>query len=321
MYKFHHTEDIDRSSTSDVDTLDEQMRLMVNRTVRALDKLPRHDTTFGSLTETIFRTFISTHKSIRLLLKEAGAEPDYAPDAMSLVREQVEKVFVITLLLDDPQKWILVYFKDDWRRFYEYDVLLNGREQKDLPGFEFDNAQKNRLRILQNNASVSELEKEWLEFKFYNPGSAIPSHLKGSSIPEFPTPGKVKENMNDKSAEEFLVRLHKEYKRICGYSHVGLDKLQIVSMRVVPNRLSESHKDVFLEQALIRPAMWTSYLTVACACTEAYKYLQQYDPDISRTAQLLDILYDFWAVLRQQSLIGKVFWGIRAKRVLPPLLQ
>ncbi len=316
---YHHTDDIDGSQVFDANDLDEQMRLVVHRVVATFHTLPKHDATFSSVMEVLLRTFLSTHKSIRLLFKEAKSDPDYASDATSLVREQVEKVFVVTLMLDDPQRWVGVYFKDDWRKFYEYEVLLNDEERKNLPGYQ-GNERRKIMQMLQANANVSSLEKEYIEHKYNNPGVPLPAHLKSVQVPEFPTPGKVKEVMSDKSADAFLIRWHKEYKRICGYTHVGLDKGQVTAMRVVKNRLRESAKDIFLEREIVLPTMSTSYVATASACTEAWKYLKEYDRDVSRTAMLLDALLDYWGTLRQQSLLAKVFWDIRAKQVLPPVI-
>ena len=318
---YHHTEDIDRKNTQDVSEIDDQIRLLVNRSINALSNSSKRDATFDSLIETVLLTFIGTHKSIMLLLKQADSDSDYASDAMSLVREQVEKVFVLILILDNPQKWIQVYFKDDWRRFYEYEVLLNSEERKNLEEFQMNEQREKDLQEYQNAIGVSDLEKEWVEFKFNNPGAAIPQHLEGAAIVGFPTPGNVRKCMENKSAEEFLIRLHKEYKRICGYSHIGLDKLQVTAMRVTTNNISESNKGVFVEQALKMPVLWTSYLAIACACTELYKSLQQYDPDVSRTGDLLEALFEIWFVLEQKCLLGKVFWDVRAKKILPPLIR
>ncbi len=316
---YRHTEDIDGSQIFDANELDEQMRLVVHRVVGAYDQLPNHTETFNSLMDVVFRGYLSTHKSIRLLLRESKSDPDYAADAMSLVREQVEKVFLITLLLDDPNRWVSVYLKDDWRRFYEYEVLLNEEERKDLSGHQSDERTK-IVEILRKNANISPLEKEYIEFKYNNPRAHLPAHLQGAQVDPFPTPGQVKDLMVNKSAEEFLTRWHKEYKRICGFSHVGLDKGQITAMRVVRNRLLDSAKETFLELEIVLPAITTSYVAAASACTEAYKYLQRYDQNISRTAMLLDALLNFWGTLREQSLLAKVFWDISAKNVLPPVL-
>jgi hypothetical protein len=316
---YRHIENISGSREFVADEIDEQMRLTIHRVVGAFNQLPNHTETFSSLMDITFRGYLSTHKSIRLLLKESKSEPEFAPDAMSLVREQVEKVFLISLLLDDPNRWVSVYFKDDWRRLYEYEILLNKEERKDLPAHQGDEHTE-IVEILQKNANVSALEKEYIEFRYSNPRGNLPAHLHGAQVHPFPTPGQVKDKMQDKSTEDFLIRWHKEYKRICGFSHVGLDKGQVTAMRTVRNKLRESAKEIFLEREIVLPTMTTSYVAAASACTEAYKYLRKYDPDVSRTTLLLDALLNYWATLRQQSLLAKVFWDIRAKNILPPVL-
>lgn len=318
---YHHTEDIDGSKSFDVNTLDSQMRLVTNRIITAFNKLQDHTPTFRSLTETLFESFLTTHKSIRLLLKEAKTDPDYASDAMSLVREQVEKVFVITLILDDQQKWIPIYFKDDWRRFYEYEILLNDEERKNLQRHQVDkNKQQKIIDVLRDNAKLSKPEVEYIEHRYNKPGTPLPAHLKGSEVPEFPTPGKVKDNMTDKSSEPFLNRWPKEYKHICGYSHVGLDKLQVKSMGVVTNNISDEHKKIFLEREIILPTISISYIATASACTESWKYLRTYDADLSKGDSFLEAIFNFWDSLREQSLLGKVFWNIHAKTILPQII-
>jgi phosphoglycerate-specific signal transduction histidine kinase len=93
---------------------------------------------------------------------------------MSLVREQIEKVFVISLLLDDPDKWIPIYFKDDLRRFYKYQFLVLEEERKSLPRFQVDKDKREKiLENLKNNADLSDLEKELIEHKFTQPGVPI----------------------------------------------------------------------------------------------------------------------------------------------------
>ena len=57
---------------------------------------------------TQLRLFAITHKSIRILLRRAYREPDKTliADAASLVREQIEKLFIGALALEDPHRWI-----------------------------------------------------------------------------------------------------------------------------------------------------------------------------------------------------------------------
>lgn len=118
------TEDLTGNREFNADELDAAMQLCLNRISAAFSKLDNHSPTFGSLMESIFQSFARTQKSIRLLLKQTGEDLNFASDAMSLVREQIEKVYVVALILDDPAKWIEIYFKDDWRRLYKHEVLL-----------------------------------------------------------------------------------------------------------------------------------------------------------------------------------------------------
>ena len=63
----------------------------------------------------------TTHMSIRVILARAYRQKDYTlvPDAASLLREQVEKIYIIALFLDNPVKWITRYSRSAWRADYE----------------------------------------------------------------------------------------------------------------------------------------------------------------------------------------------------------
>ncbi len=149
---------------------------------------------------------------------------------MSLVREQIEKIYVVALILDNPSKWIELYFKDDWRRLYKHEVLLNTEERKNLQRFQEHNKvteetyDKWRLAM-----KVSDHEKELIIHRHDNPGVAKPVHLTSVDLPVFPTPGQVPEKIADVKLKDFLLRWHKEYEFICGYNHVGLEKLFVGS--------------------------------------------------------------------------------------------
>jgi hypothetical protein len=44
-------------------------------------------------------------------------------DPMSLAQEQIEKVYVVMLLLEEPERWTERYLKDEWRKTYERHLL------------------------------------------------------------------------------------------------------------------------------------------------------------------------------------------------------
>src|SRR5438067_735479 len=59
----------------------------------------------------------TTHRSIRVILSRAYRAKDWSlvPDASSLLREQVEKIYIIALFIDNPAKWIMRYSRIGWR--------------------------------------------------------------------------------------------------------------------------------------------------------------------------------------------------------------
>lgn len=84
-----------------------------NSSENELEKLEKISNGFCLIVTLLLKSFLSTHTSIihiHLLKNEEKEKSSktvmiYGSDAMSLVREQIEKVFVITLLCSDPIKW------------------------------------------------------------------------------------------------------------------------------------------------------------------------------------------------------------------------
>lgn len=317
---YYHAEDISHTKEFDANELDTKMKLCVNRIIATFHKLEKtHSLTFRSLMEEFFKAFLSTHKTIRLLLKEAHNDSDYASDAKSLVREQVEKVFVITLILDDPDKWIAMYFKDGWRRFYKHSFLVEAEESKNLPRFaEWKAEAEQRLNFYQQVSGVSSAEKELVDFKFNNFAVPTPVHLKGLDL-YFPTPGQVKELVTDVNTKIFLKRWHQEYEYLCGYSHIGEEKIMISAMK--KTRLSEDNKNEYLQREIILPSISISYISVASTCTEAWKFLIKYDNDLSKSGDFLSAIFDLWEEITQLGLMGKLFWNIHARNILPHIIK
>lgn len=317
---YYHIEDITETKEFDANELDAKMKLCINRIIASFHTLEKtHSLTFRSLMEEFFKAFLSTHKTIRLLLSKAQDDSDYASDAKSLVREQVEKVFVVSLMLDDPDKWMSIYLKDGWRRLYKHSILVEAEETKNLPRFaEWKNDAEKRLELYRKVSGVSTEEKELVDFKFSNFGVKPPDHLKGLDL-HFPTPGQVKELITDENTKNFLKRWHQEYEYLCGYSHIGEEKIMISSMQ--KTLLSDDNKQEYLLKEIILPSISTSYISVASTCTEAWKYLIKYDNDLSKSIEFINAILDFWDDIAQMGLMGKLFWEIQAKNVLPHIIK
>lgn len=306
---YKHLKDIDESKELYVDKLN----ATITNIVRAGEKvfqLPNVHPDLSIIMSELLRAFLFTHKSIIILLTPADGDLRLGVDAMSLVREQIEKIFVISLLLDNPSKWTEVYIKSSWKKDYE-GFLLEKQECQHLPRFDqyFKEAEQKLIFMLDQYSSNSTLERQAVEFEFNNPGVRLPLRLKAARIEEFPTPGKAKAEITDPKVKDFLNRWHKEYKFKCAYSHIGLSKLVFHRLIREKNVFPLEKINIYYEKQ-IKPCVIMSFVAIASACTEILKVVN----DISLIAEL-SIL---WETLKECSMIGKVFWEIRAKDLLPP---
>jgi hypothetical protein len=270
------------------------------------------------------RQFLSTHRSIRLLMKQRGRDVAAVSDAMSLAREQIEKVYVVALLLEDPEGWTMHYLKDDWRRSYER-YLLDKEERGALPaareflyGYAQEHMERERLQL-----GVTEGERELVELRYWNPGAKVPAHLKASSgiLQRFPTPGGVMREVSDATLKDGLGRWYREYGYFSGYSHAGFPKL-MARYYEASNKYTSSQKKEAVEKEYDQ-AVWVSYLAAAISCAEAgLRELPRHGGAPARVASMeVQVKLDeLWAVMRRATLLGKALWGLRVRHIMPPIL-
>src|SRR5262245_16359284 len=218
-------DDIDPNLSFDAIEADELLRNAVNRCSIELRSVNSLSSETRNLIADLLTAFRFTHRSIRLLVGQYEREMELSSDALSLAREQVEKIFVLALIIDDPVMWIQAYLKDGWKKKYEY-FLLDREENQNLPDHvEFLTNIGPRLieegRVING---ITNDEMAAIEFRFLNPGKELPQNLMGKLIEDFPTPGVAKEQIKDAALKNALKRWHLEYRLICGYNHVGMDK-------------------------------------------------------------------------------------------------
>ncbi len=310
---YRQKEDIDPEQSFDAVDLDVLLRNVVNRCSIELRSAQSLDEARNLIAD-LLQAFRVTHRSIRLLVGQYEKEMELGSDALSLAREQIEKIFVLTLLLDDPKKWVEVYLKDSWKKKYQY-FLLHKEEHQDLPRHQefltvHGPEEMERGRILHG---VSADEKAAVEFKFFNPepDKELPLNLKGKMIQDFPTPGVAKQKVKD-PIKGVLNRWHIEYKLLCGYTHIGMDKLAAQALPTQRYGTPDSVKSAYFEN-VIQPSLIISLVATAFACTEVFRY-------VSQNAGIAGELTKLWNELEQKSLLGKLFWNMRAKSQLPILL-
>jgi hypothetical protein len=323
---FKHIEDIDYNKRVDAKELDKRMGEVVHRMSNKLEALQGVKGVLLFLLRTQLRLFLSTHRSIRLLIGRKEEEPECISDAVSLAREQIEKVFVIALVLDDPERWLPIYFKSGWKTYYER-YLLRVQELEALDRWEdyvTVEAPKDLdiLRYLPPEPPngpvliVSDLEKEAVEFKFQNPNVELPPRLKPiykKEEFEFPTPGRARDRVRNPRTKLFLERWCKEYQNSCGYSHALQNKLGL-SVLFEKSDLRFSSYTNTIERKLSEETVYLSWIATVSAATEVLK-LVRHDLDV------LAALTEFWARLRDSVLFAEPFWQLHAQHLMPKVIS
>ena len=314
MNTYRHAENINLNHPLEVEKLNSTLQIIVNRSANAFIETGNDDPRFCNLIGDILQTFWSTHKSICILMSHAAADKNLhmgiGADAMSLAREQVEKIYLLSLLLEDRDKWVNEYLRDDWRKQYEM-ILLSKEEHQDLPNHKefvttYAPQELEKMRIA---TGITDEEKEAIEFKFLNPDlkeKQWPTHIRGKLIEVFPTPKGVIKVTANSQVEKCLKRWYLEYTHLCTYTHIGLNKIATQSATKRISSKDDLEKYFFNN---LEPSQIISYVSVLSACTEVYRH-------ITPNADVLAELTKLWTELEKGSLLGKVFWNLQAKAIL-----
>ena len=329
---FTHTAgtDIDVGGSWDAEEFDERLFRVVHPLALAFERSEDLGSTSRHLIAEMLRQFLGTHKSIRLLMKSWKEDPAGMADAMSLAREQVEKVYAVALLLEDPEPWTLRYFKDSWRKSYERH-LVEAHERYALSRYEEHlNKRSDDLHEERLSYGITDKEEEFVEWNFANPPwlsekrPKTPEHLRDAekAIATFPGPGGTIKKLSDARLKEALIRLYREYAYLCGFAHSGFDKLLPGYMGAHLGLTPEQKQEVVDKE--YAQSLLFSYLAAGFACAEAATRELPRGRDGAAGAQavagaeLLAVLTGLWDELRETSLLGRTLYEMRVRRVLPP---
>ena len=214
-YHTHAREDdIDVEEGLDAEEFDDRLARAVNPLALAFERSEDLGSSFRHLMAEMLRQFLGTHKSVRLLMKNRKENPASMADAMSLAREQVEKVYAVALLLEDPEGWTERYLKDAWRKSYERH-LIEAHERHGLPRYADSlDRRSDALYRERRSLGITDEEEEFVEWNFENPPwllekrPKIPIHLNDAekAIATFPTPGGTIKNVSSDRLKGALVR-------------------------------------------------------------------------------------------------------------------
>jgi hypothetical protein len=338
-------EDIPNIGNLSIDALDsdESVRRVNISTRHALNpsnfKLPcSHKKEVTGLLKHQLIMFSITHASIRELVA-AAFKHEYYPlvgDALSLTREQIEKIFIVAALLNNPDKAFKQFLRTSWKT--EYEGFLLHREEE-AENKRFDNFLKNvapkqldklrRTPISRWKAEtiVSDFAKRAVTYKWNNPGDDKPDWFinhekkkkKGKNrysrlqdyvrdYFEFATPGKSARFIKDPELKRFLYRWHKEYSFYSQYTHVTVGKMIFSDIHQKKDFKSQEAINLYGEKFATR-AIHASYTATATACAIVLTA-------VSNSHGANRELRDLWKELAGFSLFSKALWNMYIKDIV-----
>lgn len=301
---YKHKLDINYAVERNADQVDQLFFRVINVINGALEQTALQSKEKQILTG-LFEAIEGNHQAIRMLLKSSDKQGASRASAMSLVREQIEAVFTITLLCDDPAKWTKIFIKNGFLACYEK-FLEQRKECSELARFnEYNNIiGPVILRRMQQQSGVTEQEKDEIEKAF--------TEGRESNIPRFPTPLKVIKHLEGKPCLQGLKAWYAEYKWFSGFTHLSISKLMTIGFeknkrRVLPSEINKFNENMY-EYAVV-----ISWLAGGYAATEA---LSLSDYNIEAVIKISD----FWEQFRKESLLAQKLWELRVKHLLPRLI-
>jgi hypothetical protein len=270
--------------------------------------------------------FSITHYSIREVIAAAERHKQYSlvGDALSLAREQVEKVFIVASLLDNPNRNFRQYLRSSWKTEYEK-FLLEKEEHRENERFKeflsdttpkrLESMRRNQFVKSKKDVLVSKLAVRVLKFSWDNPGAKNAPFLKKGTVYnyvkeyfDFATPGRSARKVADPALRAFLYRWHKEYVSLSQYTHVTVRKLMFANMVRQKDMSSQERIQEYGVESAIR-AINTSYTAAAAACVLVLNGVTNHYGAKEEAKQ-------FWGQLIGFSLFSKALWNMYIKDVI-----
>lgn len=122
--------------------------------------------------------------------------------------------------------------------------------------------------------------------------------------------------VQDPERKAMLMRLYPEYQFLCGFVHFSL-AATVLSGLLDPRNphaamVSSINKNDVFQKELAGPAIWLDSISIVQGCSE---FVSVYRDDI----ELARAAIEGWKSVMEQSLIGRVIWQLRARRLLGAL--
>jgi hypothetical protein len=305
------TTDIDPNGRIDVAIIDSLVRRCAANVTEALKQPPHgYSELQAGHVVWIFDALRFTHVTIRNLLTGGSSSPG-SVDALALARLQLETLYSICLMVQDPS-FADVYVKSFWRDTYVR-FLLEREERKGLPRFD-DYVNRQGVLLLEHLRCMSgatDDEKATIEHEEL--GIPLPHGAKLARIRRFPQPMGVIEEVSDPSRKQMLERLYPEYRHLCSFAHgtaqSSMFKLLLYERWHYRDLFTEEQRqDIFQRHVAESSLLYSSLSVIQCACEMVALY--PCDVELRRT------LIEAWNVLLNVNLLCRTVWEIRTKALL-----
>lgn len=249
------------------------------------------------------------HLAVRELLRPENEQP-LSVNVMPLVRAQIETLYAICLIIENPQA-LANYEKDGWKKLFIRHIAM--REechtlQRVTKGLAAVEEWLEKLRVL---SGITDIEKQTIEAQEL--GIPLPAGTVPLNIPAFPTPARVITQVTNPDRKRMLMRLYPEYQFLCGFVHFSpatvhltslLDSRQPFRKMFTTGQIAETwHKEI------ADPAMWLNVISVIQCCTE-FLAVYPYDVELARCSA------EAWKPLSENTFIGRVIWELRTRKLL-----
>ena len=313
-YAYCHCTDFDHDQRRNTKDFDKISGLCVARVTEALKKpsapyTEMHCNQIGD----IFRSMLVTQRGIRRMLDFEGPIEPETVDALLLARIQLESLFSVCLMLEDP-KYTVEYVQDHWRKQYVV-YLLAKEETKHLARYQpLLIPELQRLITLGQEfnidpAHLHTVDKEEL-------GVPMPPGMAERPIRPFPTPGKAIKNMKSSlEKKHMLERLYAEYVYLCSFAHALPEANLLKNMfdsRSQARKIIPDSKVMSSYQKLASDAYITSFMSIAQSTAE---FTARYPNNM----EIIEAAHLAWHQLSGASTVTKAVWEIRTKRLLGAL--
>lgn len=309
-----HTTDIDTHKKLDAKVWDGLANVCVLRATSALQ------TSAGNYTELqrhhiadIFNSMNATRRTIRRVLEPAGEVEPESVDALALARLQLEGLYSICLMLEDP-KYVDCYLQDHWKKRY-LTYLLAREEMKDLPrGIESEQTLEPMIALLKLREIFGVTSSQQFTIDQDELGTPMPSAFGRETIPKFPMPSGIIHLMQPGSDKRrMLERLHFDYVELCSYVHglpqANLLKIMFDKRSPYQRYATDSQIAERFQRDVVGPSFLWSSFSIAQAAAEL---TERYPGDIP----LAEAAYNAWAELSAASMPTKAIWEIRTRKLL-----